>query len=75
MPRRPARHTQADVARALRAAKQAGAAAVVVFPDGSIKILLESPPLAPEQAANTDPFLEWERAHEQAKTSGHRDRV
>jgi hypothetical protein len=49
MPRRPARHTQADVARALRAAKQAGAAAVVVLPDGSIKILLDAPPVVPEQ--------------------------
>jgi hypothetical protein len=49
MPRRRAHLTQADVARAIRAAKQAGAAAVVVLPDGSIKILFDSPPLAPEQ--------------------------
>jgi hypothetical protein len=49
MPRRPARHTQSDVARAIRAAKQAGAGAVVVRPDGTLLILLTAPPLAPEQ--------------------------
>jgi hypothetical protein len=57
MPRRPARHTQADVARALRAAKQAGAAAIEVRPDGTIKILLDSPPLAPEQLPDRDIVL------------------
>jgi pantoate kinase len=38
--RRPARFTQADVARAIRAAKQAGAGDVVVALDGSIVIRL-----------------------------------
>jgi hypothetical protein len=38
--RTPARITQADVARAIRAAKQAGATAVEVAPDGTIRILL-----------------------------------
>lgn len=38
MPRRPARYTQADVARAIRAAKQAGAGTVRVMPDGTIQI-------------------------------------
>jgi hypothetical protein len=57
MPRRPAIVTQADVARALRAARQAGAAAVVVLPDGSIKILFDSPPLAPEQPTDRDIIL------------------
>jgi hypothetical protein len=40
MPRRPARLTQADVARAIRAAKQAGADHVVVRPDGTIVVML-----------------------------------
>jgi hypothetical protein len=57
MPRRPAIVTQATVARALRAARQTGAAAVVVLPDGSIKILLDSPPLAPEQLPDRDIVL------------------
>jgi hypothetical protein len=48
MPRRPARHTQSDVARAIRAAKQAGAGAIVVRPDGTLLILINAPPLAPE---------------------------
>jgi hypothetical protein len=40
--RRPARFTQADVTRAIRAAKQAGAGDVIVAPDGSIVIRLSS---------------------------------
>jgi hypothetical protein len=42
MSRTPARFTQADVARSIRAAKQAGAAAVELRPDGTIRIRLES---------------------------------
>jgi hypothetical protein len=42
MSRTPARFTQADVARAIRAAKQAGAGDVTVEPDGSIVIRLSS---------------------------------
>jgi len=49
MPRRRATVDQASIARALRAARQAGAAGIEVRPDGSIKILLDAPPLAPEQ--------------------------
>lgn len=40
MSRTPARITQADVARAIRAAKQAGAGCVDVMPDGTIRISL-----------------------------------
>jgi hypothetical protein len=51
MPRRAARITQADVARAVRAAKQAGADHVEVRPDGTILVKLSpdnpSNPLAP----------------------------
>lgn len=49
MSRRPARITQADINRALRAAKQAGAAGVEVLPDGSIRVLLEAPERPQEQ--------------------------
>lgn len=38
MSRTPARITQADVARAIRAAQQCGAGQVRVLPDGSIAI-------------------------------------
>jgi hypothetical protein len=38
VPRRPALITQADLARAIRAAKQAGADAVEIRPDGTIVI-------------------------------------
>ncbi len=46
MSRRPAIITQADVARALRAARQAGAAFVEVQPDGVIRIRLDKVPPA-----------------------------
>jgi hypothetical protein len=42
MSRTPARFTQADVARSIRAAKQAGAGEVELRPDGTIRIRLES---------------------------------
>jgi hypothetical protein len=41
MSRTCARFTQADVARSIRAAKQAGAGAVELLPDGTIKIILD----------------------------------
>lgn len=47
MPRRPTLISQADIARAVRAARQAGAAAVEIRPDGTIYILVETPPPAP----------------------------
>jgi hypothetical protein len=40
MPRRPAKITQADIARAIRAARNAGASEVTVDSDGTIKISL-----------------------------------
>jgi hypothetical protein len=40
MSRTPARFTQADLGRSIRAAKQAGAGAVELLPDGTIRILL-----------------------------------
>jgi hypothetical protein len=42
MPRRPAKVTQADIARAIRAAKETGASAVTVDTDGVIRIVLTS---------------------------------
>jgi hypothetical protein len=47
MSRTAARVTQADVARAIRAAKQAGAGTVEVLPDGTIRISL-SPSSTPD---------------------------
>ena len=41
MARTAARTTQADIARAIRAAKQAGATGVEVRPDGTIHISLD----------------------------------
>jgi hypothetical protein len=42
MTRTPARFTQADVARSIRAAKQAGAGSVELRPDGTIVISMVS---------------------------------
>ena len=54
MSRVPAKVTQADVARAIRAAKQAGAGYVEILPDGSIRISLS--PSSPER--NAPPRIE-----------------
>jgi hypothetical protein len=40
MPRRPAKVTQADIARAIRAAKEAGASGVTIDGEGIIRIIL-----------------------------------
>ena len=42
MPRRPAKVTQADIARAIRAAREAGASAVTVDAEGVIRIALSA---------------------------------
>ena len=56
MPRRRATVDQASIARAIRAAKANGAAAVELQqPDGSIiRIVINAPPLAPEQPSGPD---------------------
>jgi hypothetical protein len=51
MPRRPAKVTQADIARAIRAAKAAGANAVTVDGEGVIRIALTANSL-PTDASN-----------------------
>jgi len=42
MPRRPAKVTQADIARAIRAAKEAGASEVTIDGEGLIRIVLKA---------------------------------
>lgn len=54
MSRTAARITQADVARAIRAAKQAGAGTVEVLKDGTIRISLS--PLSTTVPNNDDPL-------------------
>ncbi len=51
MSRTRARFTQADVARAIRAAKQAGATVVELRPDGVISVAL-TPTGRPDNEAN-----------------------
>lgn len=55
MPRRPAKVTQADIARAIRAAKEAGASAVIVDAEGTIRISLTTNASGPQPADDTDP--------------------
>jgi len=52
MSRTAARFTQADVARSIRAAKQAGAGSIRLFPDGTIKIDLQADTVV-EKSQNT----------------------
>jgi hypothetical protein len=48
MGKRAAVISQADIARAVRAARQAGAGTVEVRPDGTIVLRLDSRPTVPE---------------------------
>jgi hypothetical protein len=52
MSRTPARLTHADIARSIRAAKQAGAVSVELRPDGTIRITLSG------EMATTEPVQE-----------------
>ena len=54
MPRRPAQITQAEVARIIRAAKQAGAAEVVVKIGGQSVIVRFGQSTAPEKPLEQD---------------------
>lgn len=53
MPRRAAKVTQADIARAIRAAKAAGASAVIVDGEGIIKIVLATSTSPVDEVAET----------------------
>jgi hypothetical protein len=58
MPRTPARISQADINRAIRAARQAGAIVVEVQPTGVIRILLdEAAPVAPQKQSSDDDIV------------------
>lgn len=74
MSRRPASVTQAEIQRAIRAAKEEGAEAVEVITSGGGKIvmLLKGVPLAPAEPA--DEFTRWERQYESEKAARRRDR-
>jgi len=63
MPRRPASITQADVARIIRAAKQAGAPAVEITPSGTIRIVLAASSLQDAGSSSLDRELEEFEAH------------
>jgi hypothetical protein len=56
MSRRPALVTQAAINRAIRAAKQAGAASIEVRPDGVIVVQI-APPLAPVLDDDSQPVI------------------
>ena len=55
MPRREAILTQADVARTIRAAKQAGATDIEVRPDGTMIVHLVERP----REVLSEPRIEW----------------
>jgi hypothetical protein len=55
MPRRPAKVTQADIARAIRAAKEAGANAVTIDGEGVIRItLVGAAPIKPTNGVDQE---------------------
>jgi hypothetical protein len=55
MSRTAARFTQADVARSIRAAKQAGAGHVDLRPDGTIRISLAAEPQGQKSHFEVEP--------------------
>jgi hypothetical protein len=57
VPRRAATLTQADIARAIRAAKQAGAESVEVRRDGTIAVLLKKTDPDSKEVASDDIIL------------------
>lgn len=55
MPRRPAKVTQADIARAIRAAKETGANAVTIDGEGIIRItLVGAAPIKPTNGVDQE---------------------
>jgi hypothetical protein len=54
MSRTPARVTQADINRSIRAAKQAGAGGVEIRPDGTIKLHMSAPDSAAGAATSSN---------------------
>lgn len=61
MSRGPARFTQADVTRAIRAAQRTGAGEVIIEPDGSIRILV-NPSASAGRAETQEEMLDRELA-------------
>jgi hypothetical protein len=58
MSRTPARFNQADMARAIRAAKQTGSGAVRFLADGTILVDLQAPNLPASPQKDIDPKTE-----------------
>jgi hypothetical protein len=67
MSRGPVRFTQADVVRAIKAARKAGGGDVVVLPDGSICITSEPATVAPRVVMTEDEILDRELAEFEAE--------
>jgi hypothetical protein len=59
MSKTAARFTLADIARAVRAAKEQGAAAVEILPDGTIRVVINS-----NQRAETKPESEMPKVRD-----------
>jgi hypothetical protein len=69
MSRRPAAVTQADIERAIKAAKRQGADSIeVVLPSGGkFVVLLKSVPLSPQVESDVDRWLREQNAHQPEK--------
>lgn len=70
MSRGRALHKQSDVARAIRAAQRTGAGAVILVPDGSIRIALAPGAVANPSAMTEDQRLDRELAEFEAEHGG-----
>jgi hypothetical protein len=67
MSRGRARFTQADVARAIRAAQRTGAGEVIIEPDGSIRIVVTPSTAAKRSSETEDEILDRELAEFEAE--------
>lgn len=70
MPRRAARVTQADISRAIRAAKESGAGEVTIDAEGCIHIALERTPRIQPDDEKTEPQEEGWTMSEPARAQG-----
>jgi hypothetical protein len=72
MPRRPAKVTQGEITRVVRAAKEAGAAEVVIDGEGQIHVVLSlNAPVVSPAPPKFDNSQVWTRPCLQRRNGGH----
>ena len=73
MPRRRAKVTQAEITRAIRAAKEAVAAEVIIDSEGQIRIVVTSAAPAVSASPASEEGYVWTRSVPAKRSRGHRE--